>query len=374
MSQQLQAGYALECLQNNPTELPSKLELDGLLYDLSHFDVVTNLNLTERPTTIDPVTTVVNNLLTRGLPTRMSVFLEGTFATTFGKTKQIIERGSLSFPQTNSEIDPSVISQLFDALHIIEPRLRLNSNNYAKDGLLGSDFERNFLFEYVGFENNYLAQILCPQAPLSHFVNQKICTGFAHGGKLAHGSSVDFATKIPYIIQGNDETNKEVTDAYIIEIDGQHHLQKSQVWLDRLRDAKTSESGTTTLRVAAGHERAGINNILTDFEKQPYFQKIKQNFNNTTFDTARLDNLQLALSPFAIARVQKVILESILRGTLTLDADTWHITIVERDVPCAYLAVEDLKKTFENLYILRDRKSTRLNSSHRNTSRMPSSA
>jgi ATP-dependent DNA helicase RecQ len=344
MTKQLQAGYTLEFLSKIDSDNPEKNNLDGLLHGLSFFDVLTDLNLETTPTNQDALVSVINNILTRGLPTRMSEYLESKFSETFNATSKI-EDTTLDFPVKNLE---SILPSVINALHIVEPRLLLNRDNYVKNHNLGSDFERAFLFDYIGNENNYLGQILVPQAKLEEFVNHKEQRRF-------NRSQVDFAVKIPYFSKQRVETNNDEvgTDAYIIEIDGHHHFKKSQVWLDKLRDAETSKAQTTTFRVAAGREKEGVQNILNDFANHSYFQKVKQNFNNKTIDTARLDAYQLALSPFAIARVQKAILESILRGGLKLDKEVWHITVIERDVPCAFLAIEDLKQTFENLFILR---------------------
>ena len=66
--------------------------------------------------------------------------------------------------------------------------------------------------------------------------------------------------------------------------------------------------------------------------------------------------LQLTLSPFAIARVQKTIVELILSNDLDLKKKQWNIIAIERDVPCVNIAIEDLKQQFQNLYSLSDSK------------------
>ncbi len=39
-------------------------------------------------------------------------------------------------------------------------------------------------------------------------------------------------------------------------------------------------------------------------------------------------------------------------GKIRLDADQWSIAVLERDVPCANLAVDDLEKFLNNLLSL----------------------
>ncbi|MBN1446472.1 MAG: DEAD/DEAH box helicase, partial [Bacteroidetes bacterium] len=62
--------------------------------------------------------------------------------------------------------------------------------------------------------------------------------------------------------------------------------------------------------------------------------------------------LQLMLSPIAIARIQRVLLELILSGGLDLTADQWKIAVIERDVPGAALAVKDLRALLEALFLM----------------------
>ena len=59
--------------------------------------------------------------------------------------------------------------------------------------------------------------------------------------------------------------------------------------------------------------------------------------------------LQLLLTPTAIARFQKVLLEAIITGQLSLEENQWKILIEEKDVPFGTLAVEDFKNHFSHL-------------------------
>jgi superfamily II DNA helicase RecQ len=70
------------------------------------------------------------------------------------------------------------------------------------------------------------------------------------------------------------------------------------------------------------------------------------------FGEVDLNELQLLLSPFAIARVQKTILEAVLTGQIDLERETWEVLVEEHDVPCAALAFRDLEQLFNNLFNL----------------------
>ncbi|MCZ7558580.1 MAG: hypothetical protein M5R41_19505 [Bacteroidia bacterium] len=62
--------------------------------------------------------------------------------------------------------------------------------------------------------------------------------------------------------------------------------------------------------------------------------------------------LQVLHTPLGVARIQKVVLENLLSGQLSLAAQEWDITVIERDIPCAALAVEDLTRLLDRLFIL----------------------
>jgi hypothetical protein len=61
---------------------------------------------------------------------------------------------------------------------------------------------------------------------------------------------------------------------------------------------------------------------------------------------------KLVLSPIAIARIQKVVLQYIAGGYLSLQAQEWNIGIVERDVSCARWAIDDLRQWLQHLLVL----------------------
>lgn len=71
-----------------------------------------------------------------------------------------------------------------------------------------------------------------------------------------------------------------------------------------------------------------------------------------TIEKNDLVQLQLLLSPIAVARFQKVLLEAIITGNLDITKSKWQILVEEIDVPFAELAITDFKNTFNNLISL----------------------
>ena len=62
--------------------------------------------------------------------------------------------------------------------------------------------------------------------------------------------------------------------------------------------------------------------------------------------------LQIVLSPLAIARLERILVEALMAKSLDLNAKEWDIVIVERDVPCAAIALKDLQDKIEHLWAL----------------------
>jgi len=62
--------------------------------------------------------------------------------------------------------------------------------------------------------------------------------------------------------------------------------------------------------------------------------------------------LQILLTPIAIARFQKVLLEAMITGHLDWKKTTWKFLVEEKDIPFAHLALEDFQRTFRHLISL----------------------
>lgn len=59
--------------------------------------------------------------------------------------------------------------------------------------------------------------------------------------------------------------------------------------------------------------------------------------------------LQLVLSPVAVARLEKTILEALMTRVLNISATRWKVLVKEHDVPCAALAFEELREMFKHI-------------------------
>lgn len=346
---QFQAGYLLDGISETLKNYGKEKEIKGLLKHLSCFDLETDCNISSNSS--DSFTSVIHNLIVRGIPTRPSIFIENKFLKAFQKfqidnsdfTKQL---GNIKY---ESKLNEEEKNNVFSALHIVDPRIRLTEESY--DPKLESNFEKDFIFNYLP-ENKltFIQQIIETQRELNTIVTPEIGYNF-------HSQRVDFSYEFPYILEDEIEIFgatkvKTYNQGLIIEIDGaKFHTNPSQVQLDNFRDKTTKETKWITKRISDFK--------TTDFAnwvKRSTSLKIIDNNYHKALEDNWLDILQLTLSPFAIARVQKTIIEFMLSNNLDLKAKEWNILAIERDVPCIALAIEDLKQHFQHLFNLAEKK------------------
>ena len=91
---QFHAGYYLDCLKNQRNNF-------AVLFDFevsAPFDIGANVY-----EDVNPILAVLNNIITRGLPTKSSPFVENKFAS-FGNTLQQNDYGSIIFENKNVDV------------------------------------------------------------------------------------------------------------------------------------------------------------------------------------------------------------------------------------------------------------------------------
>ncbi len=356
---QLQAAYFLEGIDNIFLKEPNN-ELDKLKKRLSFFDLETDSNI-EVYENIDSVVATINNMLIRGLPTIPSTFIEDILSTTFHKTRKAIKGNSFSYNFINDEYK----TYIYRALHIIEPRLTLDilKNKISIDK---SDQEKElkekFLFDILPTQiGEYFIQLLSRGRDFkSIFCNSEY---LQEDLKLSDYSfledKIDFSLETPYENVGKV--------GFILEINKSQYVDNTNYLKEDQKDEKLNKiKWSKTLRI----NKVELDNIdekiadLQHFTYNKYFDNLRRNYESPIYNTnSGLDALQLALSPLAIARVQKTILQFILSNNLDMNAKQWDIAVIERDVPAAFLSIEDLKKQFAKLFLLegKNRKLPKIN-------------
>ena len=299
------------------------LKLDGLLAYVSSFEAHFSQEDTQPDfEKLHPVLATLNNIITRGLPTRVPVAVEEKF-TQAGITKQI--ENKLQYELTEPTLD---YKTLFELLHIIEPGLTINRSEYAGNP------ESNLEWEFVN-QHEFLKQILQPQRDFATI-----------SAEMKGGRRVDYCFTIPYYFW-NQAIKATETRGHIFEVDGSQHNSVEYRYYDSYRDEKAAENGYETTRITAGE----IKEHRSDFQKVfrlPYFQQLIDNFNRLLTPEIR-QVYSLIFIPTAIARIHKTLVEYFIRHPNIFKKDVIRLAIVERDFPCGAMGMESLQAMFRNI-------------------------
>lgn len=318
---QFHAAYQLDAVSKALQGIDEK-KLLGLYKNLSEFEVQTPFDIGASVyEDVHPILAVLNNIITRGLPTKASPFLENTFKH-FGNQLLDDRLGGIAYDMKGLKRE-----DIFLAMHLIDSRWQITSNNYNK-GVLDSNLELNYITEKAV---PILRQLLQPQRPLS-----SICSNSANNSQR-----VDFSFEFPYATSNGKGSDFR---GCVVELDGErYHLKPNQYLLDRQREQVLNNSNWYCVRLKENEidkPFSYYNHLGSD-----YVRCCEQVYNKT-FDSTWTYVLQLVLSPIATARLEKVILEALIAGVLNFSATSWKVLVKEHDVPCAALAFEELRQMF----------------------------
>lgn len=298
---------------------------------------------------------VLINILQRGTPTLISLFALEYLSSKSEKFK--IENINGEIKITFNDFNTNISDLIFRSFHLIDPRLSVNNlqDEYNQSGkYFGSEFEEDFIFnvlpENLNENGKVLAQLLTDQRLLTSIIEEKKDINKLDS-KIKNNfkeQRTDFSIEFPYYVEGKPK-------GIIIEIDGSQHQNSEQMYLDTERDKAVVDCGwSNTLRFKTSEFTNGsisnkINKILVPLLNNEYFENCLKNYKEPIWDQKNGDEiLQICLIPIAIARIQKVILDLINQDKLDTTLKKWKIAIIERDVPCAELAINDLNSTINN--------------------------
>lgn len=324
--EQFFAGYVLDAIAEEYSKSTHNLQAEDLYRSLSAFDVKSNIPLDYKEN-VDAKLAVLANIISRGTPTKAPVLLENVFADIFGISSSPREGATLVYKSTHKVS----AKEIYEALHVIDPRFNVDFYN---GDMLESSFEKGFIDRYLkGSQSEYLIQVFEPQRPLSSIVD-------IPDRNFSKDQRVDFALEIPY---GESRTG------FILEMDGRrYHSNIFSRINDERRDRIASRGGFDTYRIEQLNDMDFMKNWEAEAASVEYLRELKNNYGKSL--TGRwLDTLQVVLAPLAIARVEWMLLEAMMAKALDLDANKWNVAIVERDIPCAALAIKDLKEKYEHI-------------------------
>lgn len=340
---QYQAGYILESvlyyLKTHAKKHNKETELNGLLRSLCTFNIETSVNLI--PTTnIQPILAVAENILTRGLPTFTSIDIEQYFSNTLQLTHRVdnTEMGSIGFPLSKNGIDGCSPYSLFNVLHVVDPRARKRIQ-FLDVKNVDSSFERNFLMNLIPESHNYIVQLLEKQRTRNSLTRDN------------NQGRVDFSFEIPYDISKfrtnryNNQVQIKHHKTFVVEIDGRKYHTDL---IDDLKDFEIAQLSRTITHITEDKVYKDVDDFIRNISKEEYVKITEQNFNNTSY---LIDPFTaLVLSPLGIARLQRMILQYLISNYDTVvNKNPLKIAVVERDFPCAHIAIDDLVKLLKNL-------------------------
>ncbi len=325
------AGYILDAISEEFKTSDIADETETLYRALSSFDVKSNISL-EHKNISDSKLAVLANIISRGLPTKAPILVENIFSDKFEVSEKPLKDAILNYVSKH-KLSSKTINE---ALHIIDPRFDINFYDESK---LESSFEKKFIKDWLketGYQ--YMVQLLEPQRQLSTIVD------FHKNTKtFTKDQRVDFSFEVPY---GDTKTG------FIIELDGkQYHSTIFQRLRDKRRDRLAERNSWDTRRIKKLKDISFLNSWHEDPSIGKYLNIIKKN-NSKQLTGKWNQTLQIVLSPIAIARVERMLIEAMMSGALSTTAKEWNIIVVERDVPCSAIAIEVLKEKYEHLCAL----------------------
>jgi ATP-dependent DNA helicase RecQ len=132
----------------------------------------------------------------------------------------------------------------------------------------------------------------------------------------------------------------------VIELDGSHHECSLQLEIDRNRDDLQKKHGWQTSRVPVRTLGDGSLNYLPGVlraivENNPFPFTHIEDADHALEDLRNREAARLVLTPHAVARVQLALCRALMDGVLDLSVPEWSIAVVEREIPCAEIAIWD---------------------------------
>jgi ATP-dependent DNA helicase RecQ len=346
-SLQYKAGYCLGAIREWFRKTKDD-RINGLIDHLCAFDVQTHIPIHQKAEgNLPSILCVLHNLIVRGFPTNVSLGIEEIFAERLQMTQRKEYLGSIKYEFRHP---PGDTSSLFKVLHLVDPRINNIPRHYNTE-LLGSSFEEAFLFDYLPVGYKFLAQILEPQRSLHTILKGEHAQYFHH-------QKVDFALEIPYlnrdVVQRNGEEHELLyKKGKVIEVDGAHYHTFQNQPQDRMRDFAEVQASWDYQRIREDRLMGDLQSLKQWLESEPYIQQMKQEFEKKSFDEERLNWMQLVLSPMAIARIQFVLAELLVSNCFP-KKEAIKIAVLERDVPCGQIAIQDFRQHWEHLIQLKE--------------------
>lgn len=357
---QLHGGYILDCIKDHLKEQYNPGEIESLIRNLSYFDIDLDHKSTIHDNSrMSQIIAVTHNIISRGLPTRASMFIENQLMAAYPVAEIDQRHAGFGSIKRNLTASQSTTELLFRALHIIDPSLTLDKISRKKLitwEKLGSRFEEDFFYKELPQHLSPMwVQLLESQREIENIlrfsatVNDEVEKYYNGTINIFNEQKVDFSFEYPYSIN-----NKR---GVVVEIDGSQHNEAEQEHIDSLRDqalAQAKWDNTLRIKTSEWNNLSSKLKPLKELSQEGCIDIITKNFDKPLYKSQQgRQALVLSLLPFAVARIQKTIIYLLEEGLLDINAKEWNIAVTERDIPGAHLAIEDLEQLLKNLHQLK---------------------
>lgn len=358
---QLHAGYILDGVKKYLDKNNGPLDWKDVLYFLSVFELDSKEDLSTKND--NSLLAVADNIVSRGLPTKPSLLIEREFSKKLNWTMENVSSiGEISFPMIQENEDN--LTLLRRSFIPIDPRIKQISFKDVNDN--DSVFEKIFFDEKLGqIFGEYATQLIEMQRDIPSIIkyggSRLTQRHIDKANEFVDQNAVDFCFQFP-------KNNTKKKDGLVVEIDDDTHNPDTnhiQGKFDTSRDSVVSGNLVNWQKTVRLKQYGGMTEInvlpkskideINDFLAHPFSIQAKKNYSEPLLNTVPgLEAMQVALAPFAIARIQKTIIQLLMANVLSMNAQSWNIAILERDVPCGHLALMDLKELLSNLKILKN--------------------
>ncbi len=330
--QQLHAAYLFDSVKEIFSETYFNEKINPLLKQLSSFDIETSTPLQIK--NMHPQTAIIHNMITMGRPTRPSEYVEKTCSIFLKQTQRGKNIKRNHYPFNNNDLR----TNLEKALYIIDPRYETNE---IKGNSQRNVFKRKVVDKFVNATDEAFRHLFHENKKQFSSILPKINKLNFDELKLTKYTP-DFIIDLPIPQHG--------TRGAIIDIDHEMGMVNMDFLAIEQKEKIARTYGYKYIYVKNGN----LQEAITKFEHftfNDYFDKLRKNHNAPLYNSiSKKTALQYILSPIAIARIQKTIIDFIIAGQLNINAESWEIAVIERDVPAAFLAVEDLKRRYKTIY------------------------
>lgn len=276
---------------------------------------------------------MLHNYISRGCPTTASLTLERELNRLFSEEIGIKDKSNNS--EYIFEINDAFKQLFIKSLSIIDPRI--SNLKRPRTDFNGSEPAQRL----YNFWPEYLKQIVLPEREFKD-------------GIIIGDENQFFRQRVDFALETLAGCK------WILEVDGKQHQQVEQQLRDSLRDFALKGNDWRIKRIAASvvnEHRKILQEFYDVIEQDQYINIIRNNFDNPLWlQENGISALNLTLTPFAVARIQKTLVYLIQQGILSLTQPEWKIAIIEQDVSCAALALVDFFRLLENFYLLLGRK------------------